>query len=105
MNEILDGLTVMSEGKPLWIPSLIGNGAISQRLKKFQGEQGVIILRNRREQELKLYGPAERCEEVGLIIINMTNTESPAVHRIELKPEDFRWACGGGFKMITATLG
>ncbi|RAL63494.1 hypothetical protein DID88_003914 [Monilinia fructigena] len=105
LNEILEGITVMSEGKPLWAPSLVSNGAIFQKLKIIQGEQGVIILRNRRKQELKLYGSGERCKEVELIITYMINNESHAVHIIELKPEDFRWACSGGFKMINAALG
>ncbi|KAB8302354.1 hypothetical protein EYC80_005783 [Monilinia laxa] len=105
LNEILEGVTVMSEGKPLWTPSLVSNGAIFQRLKIIQGEQGVIILRNRKKQELKLYGSGERCKEVELIITYMINTESHDIHIIELKPENFRWVCSGGFKMITAALG
>ncbi|KAJ8069812.1 hypothetical protein OCU04_000227 [Sclerotinia nivalis] len=105
LNEILDGITVMSDEKPLWTPSLISNGTIFQRLKQIQQEHGVIIVRNKRKQELKLYGSKEKCKEVESIITNIINAESHSTHIIQLKPEDLRWAYNGGFKMITTTLG
>ncbi|KAI9641098.1 hypothetical protein NHQ30_010528 [Ciborinia camelliae] len=105
LNEILDGVMVMSDGKPSWTPSLISNGTVFQKLKQIQEDHGVVIIRNRRKQELKLYGSVEKCEEVKLIITNIINAESHTAHIIELKPEDFRWACNGGFRMIAGTLG
>ncbi|KAF7894659.1 uncharacterized protein EAF01_010109 [Botrytis porri] len=105
LNEILDGITVMNGDKPLWTSSLIGNGTVFQKLKKIQQDHGVIILRNKRKQIIKLYGPEENCKEVESIITTIIGTESYTAHIIELKPEDFRWACNGGFKMIATAFG
>ncbi|CAD6441535.1 58b70620-cdf0-46e4-89e1-1cdae8c87a01 [Sclerotinia trifoliorum] len=105
LNEILDGITVMSDGKPLWTPSLTSNGSVFLRLKETQQKHGVIIVRNKRKQELKLYGSKEKCKEVESIITNIINAEPFSAYIIELEPEDYIWACNGGFRMITATLG
>lgn len=105
LNKILDGVTVMSDNKPLWTPSLISNGIIFQKLKQIQQEHGIIILRDKRKQELKLYGSEEKCKEVQLIITDIVNAESHTAYIIELNPEGLRWACNGGFRMIAITLG
>ncbi|TEY35476.1 hypothetical protein BOTCAL_0590g00090 [Botryotinia calthae] len=105
LNKILDGITVMNGDKPLWTSSLIGNGIVFQKLKEIQQDHGVIIVRDKRKQEIKLYGPEENCKEVESIITSIVGTESDNTHLIELKPEDFRWACNGGFRMITTALG
>jgi len=105
MDKILDGITVMSHGKPLWTPSLNNNGNAFQKLKKIQQDHGVMVIRNRRNAELKLYGSPEKCQRVELAIADMISSESSTGHIIELTPEDFQWACSGGFKMIAATLG
>lgn len=105
LNEILDGVTVTREGKPLWTHALISNGAMFQELKKIQEDHRVVLLRNKRKQELKLYGSEEKCKEVESILTKIINDESQSAHIIELKPGDLRWACSGGYKMIAATLG
>lgn len=105
MDKILDGITVMSHDKPLWTPSLNNNGSAFQKLKQIQRHHEVIIIRNRRKEELKLYGSPEKCPGAESAIADMINAESSTVHIIKLKPEDFQWACSGGFKMIATTLG
>ncbi|KAF7920237.1 uncharacterized protein EAE97_011578 [Botrytis byssoidea] len=105
LNGILDGITVMDGDKPLWTSSLMGNGTVFQKFKRIQQDHGVIILRNKRKQEIKLYGPEENCKEVESIITTIIGNASYTAHIIELKPEDFRWACNGGFRMIATALG
>lgn len=105
MDTILDGVTAMSHGEPLWTSSLNHNGRVFQKLKKIQQDYGVIVIRNRRKGELKLYGSLDNCTAVELAIADMISAESSSDHIINLTPEDFQWACNGGFKAITCVLG
>ena len=104
MDRILDGITVMSHGKALWVPSLNNNGIAFKKLKKIQQDHGVQIIRNKRKAELKLYGPPEKCSAIESVIADMISAESSTVHVINLKSEEFQWACAGGFKMIATAL-
>jgi hypothetical protein len=105
MNEILDGITIMSHGKPLWAASLNLNGNAFQKLKKIQQDHGVIVIRNRSKKELKLYGSPEKCEGVESAIVRMISAESSTNYAINLNPECFQWACSGGFQTIVRVLG
>lgn len=105
MNEILDGITIMRHGKPLWAPSLNLNGNSFQKLKKFQQDHGVIVIRNRSKKELKLYGSPEKCVDVESAIVRMISDESSTNYVINLSPECFQWACNGGFQTIVRALG
>ena len=105
MDKILDGIIVMGHGEVLWTPSLNNNGDTFHKLKKIQQDHGVVIVRNRRKSELKLYGSPEKCSGAESVIANMISAESSTVHIISLKPEEFQWACIGGFKMIATALG
>ncbi len=89
----------------LWAPSLNNNGNAFQKLKQIQQEHGVVVIRNRRKTDLKLYGSPEKCPSAELAIADMIRAESSTVRVINLKPEEFQWACIGGFKMIAAALG
>jgi len=105
MDRILDGVTVMSQGKPLWTPSLNNNGNAFQKLKQIQQDHNVVIMRNRRKAELKLYGSDENCLNAESAIASVVNAESSSIYSIKLNSEDFRWACSGGFKTIVTALG
>ena len=105
MDKILDGVLVMSHGEVLWAPSLNNNGSAFQKLKQIQQGHGVIVVRNRRKAELRLYGSAEKCPAVESVIADMISAESSTDHIIYLKPEEFQWACIGGFKMIATAIG
>jgi len=105
MDKILDGITVMSHGEVLWASSLNNNGNAFQKLKQIQQDHGVIVVRNRRKAELKLYGSPEKCPGVESVIADMISAESSTVHIINLTPEEFQWACIGRFKMIAAAIG
>jgi hypothetical protein len=105
MDKILDGITVKRNGQPVWTPSLSNNGSAFQKLKKIQEEHGVIVIRNKRKSELRLFGPPEKCSRVELAIAAMVDSESSSARSISLKPEDFQWACSGGFKMIVGAIG
>ncbi|EED13648.1 ariadne RING finger, putative [Talaromyces stipitatus ATCC 10500] len=99
MDEILDGIIVMSHNEPCWSPSLSHNGIMLQKLKKIQRDYGVVIIRNRRKVELRLYGSPEKCVGVELAIADMVSIESSTDHIINLNPEDFQWVCNSGFPL------
>ncbi len=90
MDKILDGITVMSHGEVLWAPSLNNNENAFQKLKQIQQDHGVIVVRNRRKAELKLYSSLKKCSGVESVIADMISAESSTVHIINLKPEEFQ---------------
>ncbi|RAO72435.1 uncharacterized protein BHQ10_008447 [Talaromyces amestolkiae] len=105
MDKILDGVIALSRGEPLWTHSLSYNGEAFQKLKKIEKDHGVVVIRNRRKGELRLYGPPGRCSNAESAIADMISAESSTNHIINLKPEEFQWACNGGFHTIVCALG
>ncbi|QDS72716.1 hypothetical protein FKW77_003573 [Venturia effusa] len=105
MDEILEGVVVKRNSLPLWTTSLSNNGKAFQRLKKIQEDLGIIITRNKQKSVLKAFGPPEKCAAAEAAIANMIDSESSSAMEISLKPEEFQWACSGGFKMIANLVG
>lgn len=90
---------------PLWHPSLLGNGPLSERLREVQRETGVLIVRNKVKSQLRLYGPPKKCEQVQPSIAAILRVEGLSEYPIDLSTEQFHWACQGGFRKISAELG
>lgn len=105
MDKILDGIIAMHDGEPLWIHSLSHNGNVFQKLKQIEKDHSIVVIRNRRKGELRLYGPPEKCDSAESAIADMISAESSTNHVIHLKPEEFQWACNGGFHNIVRALG
>ncbi|RDI87163.1 hypothetical protein Vi05172_g2790 [Venturia inaequalis] len=105
MDEILDGVSVKRDGLPLWNPSLSNNGRAFQKMKKTQEEFCIIVVRNKKKSVLTVFGPPERCAAAEVAIMAMIESESSSALEIALKPEEFQWACNGGFKMIVDSVG
>jgi hypothetical protein len=105
MDKILDGIIVMSHDEPLWTHSLTYNGTVFQNLKQIEKDHGVVVIRNRRKGELRLYGSPDKCAGAQSAIVKMISAESSTHHIINLKPEEFQWACNGGFHAIVRALG
>ncbi|MGI4813523.1 MAG: E3 ubiquitin-protein ligase, partial [Janthinobacterium lividum] len=85
--------------------SLNNNGTASQNLKQIQQIHGVVVIRDTRKMELRLFGSPEKSRGAESAIREMIIAESSASHAIDLTPEAFQWACRGGFKMLIAALG
>lgn len=105
MDKILDGVIALRRGEPLWNHSLSYNGDAFQKLKRIEKDHGVVVIRNKRKGELRLYGPPEKCSSAESAIADMISADSSTDHIINLKPEEFQWACNGGFNTIVRALG
>lgn len=105
MDKILDGVIALRRGEPLWTHSLSYNGDAFHKLKRIEKDHHVVVIRNRKKGELRLYGPPESCSSAESAIADMVSAESSTDHIVNLKPEEFQWACNGGFHTIVRALG
>jgi len=85
----------MREDKVLWTSPFGSNGNAYRRL----------IIRNKRQPRLHLYGPLEKRKRAENIVADLAKESSTTGYAIDLDPETFAWACRGGFKVISAALG
>lgn len=66
---------------------------------------GVVIVRDKRQSRLHLYGPPEKCGEAWKLLADLAKEDSSNRHAIQLDEQEFVWACHGGFKAVSAALG
>lgn len=105
LEKILAGETVMCGDNPLWTPSFGINGDAYRRLKDMEQKLGVVIVRDKRQSRLHLYGPPEKCGEAWKLLADLAKEDSSNRHAIQLDEQEFVWACHGGFKAVSAALG
>ncbi|KAI5922705.1 hypothetical protein F4810DRAFT_672340 [Camillea tinctor] len=105
LGRIINGEVARKDGKDLWSTSLGRNGEEFERLKQVEKDHGVVVVRDRRRSQLRLFGTEERCKratEALEMLIQEGNLDS---HVIKLNSDEFQWACRGGFKALTVHLG
>ncbi|KAK4140960.1 uncharacterized protein C8A04DRAFT_39491 [Dichotomopilus funicola] len=108
LEQLIGGQVVKGEGSDLWHASLRKNGPESQRLKEIEGRYGVVLVRDLRKSQLRVFGPEIKCQEATRSLENLIadiSSSSSLAHVIELGPDDFHWACRGGFQALRAQLG
>lgn len=105
LERIISGEVMMKNGKPIWAPSFATNGYAYQRMKQFERELGVVIVRDKRKSQLRLLGPQLQREKVQLAIIELANAYSNSTHVIELDAQQFSWAFKGGYRAIVEAIG
>jgi hypothetical protein len=107
LEKLIAGEVVRRDGRDLWHPSLQRNGDEFQWVKKLQRDRGVVILRDKRKSQLRLFGPRESHRPVADALHEFLKTKSTdSDHQVfKLTPEEFQWACRGGFKALEARLG
>ena len=92
-------------GEDLWSANLGRNGNEYKRLKEVEQDYGVVIIRNRRKSQLRLFGPEESCRRATAALESLIQKGDSDGGVIELNEDEFQWACTGGFKMLTSRLG
>jgi hypothetical protein len=107
LEKLIAGEVVRKDGRDIWHPSLQRNGDEFQWVKKLQRDRGVVILRDKRKSQLRLFGPRESHRPVADALHDfLKNKSTDSDHQIlKLNPEEFQWACRGGFKALEARLG
>jgi len=105
LERIIDGEVVRKDGKDLWSASLGRNGDAYQRLKQVEQDYGVVIMRDRRKSQLRLFGPEGSYRRATEALETLTQEGDFDGHVIELNLDEFQWACRGGFKALASRLG
>ncbi|KAI9740028.1 MAG: hypothetical protein M1818_004779 [Claussenomyces sp. TS43310] len=105
LEKILAGEIVMYEDEALWTPSFAINGDAYRRLKAIAQNLGVVIVRDKRQSRIHLYGSPERCREAESLLADLAKEDSSTRYFVDLNQKEFVWACQGGFKAISAALG
>ncbi|KAK7414102.1 hypothetical protein QQX98_007045 [Neonectria punicea] len=105
LDGIVGGVVVKNGQGSLWDDSLKRNGQLWQAIKHRQRELGVVIVRDRIKQELRLFGTKVACDKAQRHLASLFCMETSSAHVIELDSTKFRWACRGGFETISGRLG
>ncbi len=105
LDGILGGIVARDGQASLWDSSLKGNGPIWRAIKQRQHELGVVVVREKAKQELRLFGTNAKCNEAQKQLANLFRMQASSAHVIELDSVTFGWACCGGFKTIVGRLG
>lgn len=105
LEGILAGEVALHDGKPVWTESF-GVGTRSQgKIKEMETSLGVIIVRNKRQSRLHLYGSPGKRREAVRQLAGLAEEEASSARAIDLTPDQFSWACRGGFKAMSTILG
>lgn len=105
LERIIGGEVARKDGQDLWSMGLGRNGDEYRKLKKaVEQDHGVVIIRDIRKSQLRLFGPEASCTRAAEAIVAMLQDIHDG-HAIELSADEFVWACRGGFAALTAHLG
>lgn len=105
LENILDGQIAAYDGRTLWDPSLRTNGNLYVRVKELETTLGIVIVRNKRQSRLEVYGQAQKVDEAQRLLAELIQRDSSHGKTIELDRQQFKWACQGGFKLISSAIG
>ncbi|KAK3938706.1 hypothetical protein QBC46DRAFT_365333 [Diplogelasinospora grovesii] len=105
LEKILAGDIAKNGDEVLWSASLSNNkGKAYQNLLTVEKALDIVIMRDRRKSQLKLFGPEAKCKRACDFIAAIVREDDTSAFAIDLTPEQFRWACQGGFKAVSAAL-
>jgi hypothetical protein len=106
LESILAGVVAKRDGVVLWDYSLKANGKLYQMIKELAKHLSVIILRDKTNFELRLFGAQESCEEAQYRLGELIHYESLSNYTltIELGDQSHFWVSHEGFKMITSRI-
>ncbi|KAK2754687.1 hypothetical protein FQN54_006820 [Arachnomyces sp. PD_36] len=105
LEDILDGTILTGREGAIWSPALHKNEVIRRKLRLIEKSLGVAIITDISKRQLRLCGSLKKRRQVADYIANMLRKEPSTTYEIELKPHQFSWAAGGGFKDIQQALG
>ncbi|KAM0433866.1 hypothetical protein ACHAPT_003809 [Fusarium lateritium] len=105
LEGILSGVVAKDGQASLWDPSLKRNGHLWRLIKQRQQDLGVVVVRDKAKQVLRLFGTEKACKEAQMQLASLFRKEASSDHVIELDQEKRRWAMNGGFKTILGKLG
>ncbi|KAM5366856.1 hypothetical protein ACJZ2D_010308 [Fusarium nematophilum] len=104
LNSILGGVVAKDGQVSLWDGSLKRNGELWRLVKQKQQDLGVVVVRDKSKEQLRLFGTERKCSEAQRQLAAMFRKEASA-YVIELDSAKLHWACRGGFNTIAGKLG
>jgi hypothetical protein len=105
LRKAIEGRVAKHQDKAIWSPSFIGNGSSFQAIKRIQKSTGAMVVREKRKSQLRLYGSEDACNAAEKALVKLINAEKATFNVIELDSAGLHWACNGGFRAISETLG
>ena len=102
---ITAGTVAQKDGKDLWNSSLGSNGGDYLKVRQVGREHGVVVVRDKRKSQLRLFGAEEKCKQAINALEAAIQERASDGYVIELDGDKFRWACQGGFKALLSLLG
>jgi hypothetical protein len=106
LDLILAGEVMRLDGKAILYPGSKISRESYKRLKMVEEELGVVIIRDMRTSQFRVFG-AEARQALATTALNCLIKETISAHHfIPLSDEhEFRWAVDGGFKALESRLG
>ncbi|KAL6922251.1 hypothetical protein FSST1_006277 [Fusarium sambucinum] len=106
LDLILDGNVMRLDGQPLLYPGHKISQESYKRLKMVEEELGVVIIRDVRSFQFRVFGAEARQALATEALDRLIKETTSAVHYILLDQEnEFRWALDGGLKALKSQLG
>ncbi|KAJ4318652.1 hypothetical protein N0V84_006740 [Fusarium piperis] len=105
LEGILSGVVAKDGQASLWDPSLKRNGHLWRLIKQQQQDLGVLVVRDKAKQVLRLFGSEKACNKAQGQLASLFRKEASLDHVIELDSEKRLWALKGGFQAIMDKLG
>ncbi len=105
LEGIVSGEVASKGGRGLWSESFTGNGDGYRRIKQLELLHGIVVLRDKRKAQLRLFGPEESCKRAITALETLIQESVSDNHIIGLSPDEFQWACRGGFQALASHLG
>jgi hypothetical protein len=106
LDDILAGVVVADDnGIPLWDSSLRANGELHRQIMTIAKKRRTIILRDKVRGELRIFGAKTPCAFATAEIMGLLKQADRHVElAVALSPEDLRWACRGGARLVLAEI-
>ncbi|KAH7131084.1 hypothetical protein EDB81DRAFT_859704 [Dactylonectria macrodidyma] len=106
LEKIVAGQVLTKEGKKLWYADFRISGFEYKKLKKIEKNLGVVIIRDVRSAQFRVFGPEENYAQAAEALHTLIEDVTSKSHSILLElGEEMKWAVEGGFNVLNAQLG
>lgn len=103
LENILAGTVASFGGKLIWNEYFMQPVGLS-KIKQIEKDCGVVIDRDRRREQLRIYGSSSDIESAQYTLHNIVTSQVEG-YAIKLTRTDFLWVSNGGFEEIVSALG
>lgn len=107
LERIVNGQVMMVDGKKIWYAGSMVNKGTYRKLKRIEARLGVVIIRDVRSSQFRVFGPEEKFAEAAAALHSLVqDTTAAPVHRLEMTQSyQLDWVAHGGVEALRAELG